>query len=93
MLRESEARDRAAFIELPASPQVHTYLGVPRRRDELERTVPEVPERWPGASSSVSAGRWPATSCSGGRRRTIGPRPWGKVELGYLFLPRAWGFG
>ncbi|MFD9213040.1 GNAT family N-acetyltransferase [Streptomyces sp. NPDC059544] len=37
VLREPEARDRAAFIELLASPKVHTYLGGPRPRDELER--------------------------------------------------------
>ena len=43
MLRESEARDRAAFIELFASPEVGAYIGGPRPRDELERTVPEVP--------------------------------------------------
>ncbi|GAA2415548.1 hypothetical protein GCM10010255_62180 [Streptomyces coeruleofuscus] len=48
MLRESEARDRAAFIELFASPEVRTYLGGPRPRDELERAVPEVPGRRPG---------------------------------------------
>ncbi|MFU8875035.1 GNAT family N-acetyltransferase, partial [Micromonospora sp. SL4-19] len=49
VLRESEARDRAAFIELLASPEVHTYLGGPRRRDELEREMPGAPERWPGS--------------------------------------------
>jgi hypothetical protein len=27
VLRAAEARDRAAFIELFASPEVHTYLG------------------------------------------------------------------
>src|SRR6516225_4847898 len=32
VLRESEARDRAAFIELFASSDVHTYLGGPRPR-------------------------------------------------------------
>src|SRR5689334_1335031 len=48
VLRESEARDRAAFIELFASPEVRTYLGGPRPRDELERAVPEVPGRRPG---------------------------------------------
>jgi hypothetical protein len=30
VLREPEARDRAAFIELLASPEVGTYLGGPR---------------------------------------------------------------
>lgn len=29
VLREPEARDRTAFIELLASPEVHTYLGAP----------------------------------------------------------------
>jgi RimJ/RimL family protein N-acetyltransferase len=49
VLREPEARDRAAFVELLASPEVHTYLGGPRPHDELEREMPEVPERWPGS--------------------------------------------
>lgn len=42
VLRVSEARDRAAFIELFASPEVRTYLGGPRPRDELERALPAV---------------------------------------------------
>ena len=57
VLREPEARDRAACIELLASPEVGAYLGGPRPRDELEREMPRAP------------------------------------ELGYLFLPEAWGFG
>ena len=48
VLRQSEARDRAAFIELFASPEVGTYVGGPRPRDDLERAVPEVPGRRPG---------------------------------------------
>jgi hypothetical protein len=61
-LREPEARDRAAFIELFASPEARrvflaggraldrrgTYIGGPRPRGELERAVPEVPGRCPG---------------------------------------------
>ena len=47
VLREPEARDRAALIELLASPEVSTYLGGPRPRDELEREMPETPERAP----------------------------------------------
>src|SRR4029434_4274293 len=42
---EPEARDRAAVIELFASPEVGTYIGGARPRDELERAVPEVPRR------------------------------------------------
>ena len=57
VLREPEARDRAAVIELLASPEVGTYLGGPRPRDELEREVPEVPGRRPGFSWSISTGR------------------------------------
>jgi hypothetical protein len=36
------------FIELFASPEVGTYIGGPRPRDELERAVPGVPGRRPG---------------------------------------------
>ncbi|MFC6064300.1 hypothetical protein [Streptomyces ochraceiscleroticus] len=39
VLRESESRDRAAFIELFTSPEVGTYIGGPRPRDELERAL------------------------------------------------------
>ena len=50
VLRESEARDRAAFIELLASPEVGACFGGPRPREELEREMPGVPERHPGLS-------------------------------------------
>ncbi|TDW76776.1 GNAT family N-acetyltransferase [Kribbella pratensis] len=48
VLREPEARDRTAVIELFTSPDVGTYIGGPRDRDELERAVPESPEKRPG---------------------------------------------
>ena len=48
VLREPEARDRAAVIELNASPEVRAYLGGPQPRDELERVVPAEPRRRPG---------------------------------------------
>jgi RimJ/RimL family protein N-acetyltransferase len=92
VLRESEARDRAAFIELLASPEVNTYLGGPRPADELEREVPEVPERWPGSFVVDLDGAMIGQILL---RRPDRHRPAavGKVDLGYLFLPRAWGFG
>jgi RimJ/RimL family protein N-acetyltransferase len=92
VLREPEARDRAAFIELLASPEVHTYLGGPRPRDELERETPEVPERWPGSFVVEVDGAMIGQILL---RRPARHRPTavGKVDLGYLFLPRAWGFG
>lgn len=93
VLREPEARDRAAFIELLASPEVHTYLGGPRPRDELERETPEVPERWPGSFvvelDGAMIGQILLRRATGHRR----PAAAGKADLGYLFLPRAWGFG
>ena len=43
MLREPEARDHAALIELFSSPEVGTYMGGPQPRDELERAMPDPP--------------------------------------------------
>jgi RimJ/RimL family protein N-acetyltransferase len=90
VLRESETRDRAAFIELLASPQVGTYLGGPRPRDELEREMPEAPERRPGHFVVDLDGAMIGQIIL---RRATGQRGTGKAELGYLFLPEAWGFG
>jgi len=90
VLRESEARDRAAFIELLASPEVATYLGGPRPRDELEREMPEVPERRPGHFVVDLDGAMIGQIIL---RRASGQRAAGQPELGYLFLPEAWGFG
>ncbi|WP_225827579.1 GNAT family N-acetyltransferase [Streptomyces naphthomycinicus] len=93
VLRESEPRDRATFIELLASPEVNAYLGGPRRRAELERETPEVPERWPGSFvvelDGAMIGQILLRRATGHRR----PAAAGKADLGYLFLPRAWGSG
>jgi RimJ/RimL family protein N-acetyltransferase len=93
VLRESESRDRAAFIELLASPEVHAYLGGPRPRDVLEREVPRVPEQWPGSFivdlDGVMIGQILLRRAPEHHR----PSAAGMVDLGYLFLPRAWGFG
>jgi RimJ/RimL family protein N-acetyltransferase len=92
VLRGSEARDRSAFIELLASAEVHTYLGGPRPRAELEREMPAVPERWPGSFVVDLDGAMIGQILL---RRPARHRPAavGKVDLGYLFRPRAWGFG
>jgi RimJ/RimL family protein N-acetyltransferase len=96
VLRESEARDRAAFIELFASPEVGTYIGGPRPRDELERTVPEVPGRRFGFFV-IELGGAMIGMITLDRRDAERPghvRPdSGETELGYLFLPEAWGCG
>src|SRR5262245_37810004 len=85
VLRESEARDRAAFIELFASPEVGTYIGGAQPRDELERTVPEVPRRRPGRFVVDLDGTMIGMV-------TLDQHD-AETELGYLFLPEAWGFG
>ncbi|MFB7534326.1 GNAT family N-acetyltransferase [Streptomyces sp. NPDC056178] len=93
MLREPETRDRAAFIELLASPEVHTYLGGPRPRDELEREMSGAPEQWPGSFTVDLDGSMIGQILL---RRAPGhhrPAAAGKVDLGYLFLPRTWGHG
>jgi len=96
VLRESEARDRAAVIELFASPEVGTYIGGPRPRAELEHAVPAVPGRRPGffvvdldaaMIGTVTFDRRDAERP--GRVRSGG----GEVGLSYLFLPQAWGCG
>lgn len=95
-LRASEARDRAAFIELFASPEVGAHLGGARPRDELERAVPEVPGRrrglfvveLDGAMVGTVTLERRAAEPSGDRCRHVG-----HAELGYMFLPGAWGFG
>lgn len=96
VLRESEAGDRAAFIELFASPQVRTYLGGPRPRDELERAVPRLPGRRPGLFVVDLDGAMIGTVTLD-RRDAERPghiRPdAGEAELGYMLLPEAWGRG
>ncbi|SNY30300.1 GNAT family N-acetyltransferase [Paractinoplanes atraurantiacus] len=87
MLRASEARDRPYFVELLASAAVHTYLGGPQPRDQLERDLPEVPEQWPGSFVVELDGTMI------GQILLRRPAAEGKVDLGYLFLPRVWGFG
>ncbi|MFH8342580.1 GNAT family N-acetyltransferase [Streptomyces sp. AM6-12] len=93
VLREPESRDRPAFIELLASTKVHTYLGGPRPRDQLERETPAVPQRWPGSFVVELDGSMIGHILL---RRATGhcrPAAEGKADLGYLFLPRAWGQG
>ena len=96
VLRESEARDRAAFIELFSSPEVGTYVGGPRPRDELERSAPEVPGRRPGFFvidvDGAMIGMITLDRRDAERPGHVRPDA-GEAELGYLFLPKAWGCG
>jgi RimJ/RimL family protein N-acetyltransferase len=92
VLREPEARDRPGFVDLLASAEVHTYLGGPRPRAELERELPEVPEQWPGSFVVELDGSMIGQILL---RRPPRHRPaaLGMVDLGYLFLPHVWGAG
>ncbi|MFD9436175.1 GNAT family N-acetyltransferase [Streptomyces sp. NPDC060002] len=96
VLRGSGARDRAAFIELFASPEVGAYIGGPRPRDELERAVPEVPGRRPGLfvveADGAMIGTIELNRRDAEHRSQVRPDA-GEAELGYLFLPKAWGRG
>lgn len=96
MLRESDTRDRAAFIELFASPEVGTYIGGSRPRDELERAVPEVPGRRPGCFvielDGAMIGMITLDRRDAERPGHVRPEG-GEAELGYMFLPQAWGLG
>jgi len=93
VLREPEARDRPAFIELLASPEVGTYLGGPRPRDELEREMPGPPDRPPGLFTVDLGGAMIGQVILSRAEGLSVPAAAGKAELGYLFLPQAWGFG
>ena len=96
VLREPEARDRAVVIELNASPEVRAYLGGPQPRDELERAVPAEPRRRPGLFVVDLDGAMIGVVTLD---RRDPERPGhvrsaaGEAELGYLFLPSAWGRG
>ncbi|MFB7281079.1 GNAT family N-acetyltransferase [Streptomyces hydrogenans] len=96
VLRESGAADRAAFVELFASPEVGTYVGGSRPRDELDRAMPEVPGRRPGLfvveRDGAMIGVVTLDRRGADRDRRVRPEG-GETELGYLFLPHAWGHG
>lgn len=96
VLRESTAGDRSTFIELQVSADVNTYLGGPRPRDEVESKLPEIPGRRPGVFVVDLDGTMIGAVML--ERRNLGPAdrirpPAGEADLGYLFLPEAWGHG
>lgn len=91
LLRPAHAGDRAAVIEMFASPEVGRYVGGPRPRADLERLVPEAPGQRPGFFAVERDGTTLGTV-------TLDPRAEGRphaggLDLGYLFLPEHWGQG
>jgi len=96
VLREPAAQDRAAIFELFTSSEVGTYIGGPRPRDEFERAVPDVPPRRPGLFvvdlDGAMIGIVTLDQLDAQRRGNVRPEA-GETELGYMFLPQAWGYG
>ena len=97
MLRGPEACDRSALIELFASPEVGTYVGGPRPRDELERELAEVPAWRSGLfvvdlNGAMIGFITLLDRRDAGRPGHVRPEA-GEPELGYMFLPEAWGCG
>ncbi|MGW8575961.1 GNAT family N-acetyltransferase [Streptomyces niveus] len=85
------SRHRGRFVELFASPEVGVYVGGARPRDELERAMPAVPGQRPGLFVVDLDGAM-IGMVTLDRRDAEHPGR-GKAELGYLFLPEAWGYG
>ncbi len=96
VLRQSKARDRAALIDLFASPEVVIYVGGARPREELERALPEVPGLRFGffvvELNGTTIGMITLDRRDRERKGHIRPEG-GEPELGYMFLPQAWGRG
>ncbi|MGC9156495.1 MAG: GNAT family N-acetyltransferase, partial [Ferrimicrobium sp.] len=96
ILRESEPRDRSAMIELFSSSEVYVYLGGPQSSEHLEREMPEVPGRRVGFFVVDLRGEMIGVVTFDRRE---GTRPGhvrseaNEVEIGCLFLPKAWGCG
>ena len=94
VVRRSEARDRPAFIDLFASPEVGANIGGAQSRDDLDRTMPELPGQRPGLFvvelDDVMIGM---ITLEPREDKRSGPHLSGAFELSYLFLPPAWGRG
>lgn len=96
MVRRTVAGDRSGFIDLHTSAEVGRYLGGPRQRAALGNSVAQVPGDRPGVFTVERDGVFLGMVSFARRDRE---RPGhlrldgGEAEIGYMFLPAAWGFG
>jgi RimJ/RimL family protein N-acetyltransferase len=95
-LRELERHDRDAVIEILTSPEVRAYLGGPRQRDEVERTLPAVLTGRAGLFvidlEGAMIGIVTVDRRDASRRGHVRAGG-GEAELSYVFLPQSWGCG
>lgn len=96
VLREAKAEDRAMIIELFSSPEVGMHIGGARSRDELEHAVPHIPGRRVGffvvERDETAIGIVTLDQRKLEHRGHMKPRA-ETSEIGYMFLPHAWGLG
>lgn len=96
VLRSTCASDRAGYIDLLTSDEVHKYLGGPHNREETERHAPPIPGNRPGVFAVEAVGAFVGVVVLD-RRDAQQPghlRPeGGELEVSYTFLPAHWARG
>jgi RimJ/RimL family protein N-acetyltransferase len=96
VLRVAEARDREAVLDLFSDPRVNSFVGGGEPRDRLDEIMPEVPGQRPGffvvEQDDQAIGIVTFDPRDAGRPGHVRAEG-GEAELGYMFLPHAWGRG
>ncbi len=96
VLRAPEARDRPAFVDLGADPEVNRHTGGGRDRAQLEQELPTVPADRPGQFVVEAGGRfvgWFGVSRHDPARPGRVSPGGGELELSYVTPVDAWGHG
>lgn len=96
VLRPPSATDRGAFLDLATDAEVNRFLGGPRDREEMSRTLPDVPADQPGQLVVEHDGLflgWIGLSRRDPGRPGTSPVDGPPLELSYLFQAGAWGHG
>lgn len=92
-LRATEESDRAGYVQLLTSKDVRRYLGGPMPRDQVVRSMPDVPGHYPGVFAIELAGRF-AGAVMVDRRDSARPghvRDGGnELEISFTLLPEHW---